>query len=819
MNYSHYFKHYSGPVPSTKYHRSITGRGNQPMSQLQETDPTDVQQKMYPAKPMATSHRLPLVPIVDAVLFPGIQIPLSLGRGRSIAAVEAADLSEQKQFIVTSQKNNNIPNPTATVLFTVGVLASISKIVRTGESVEVFLRTSERVQIHSLTEQPTYLEAEYTILQPLDTTDPQLEAEALLRIVIEQGKLNQDRVDKTDYPGKLYFIGFELHLPFAKQQMLLQVDTSIQGLTLIHEHQQRETQVADVQKRILGQAKGDLDRVLHDQLLRQELANIQQELGDSYQGDLNPLKLRLQQVVMPPLAQQEAKRQMGQLEILAPSSAEYSVGRSYLELLVELPWVEQTTDRLDLAAARTVLDEAHYGLKKVKERILEFLAVMRLNPTAHAPILCFVGPPGTGKTSLGESIARAIGRKFERLSLGGMHDEAELRGHRRTYVGAMTGRLIQAIRRSKVNNPLMMLDEVDKLRQSVEGDPAAALLEVLDPAQNHQFHDNYLDVPFDLSKVFFITTANNLENIPSPLLDRMEVIRLSGYSPDEKLEIGLRHLVPRLIKEAGMTDHNLLLPANTLTALISGYTSEAGVRQFERAIARLIRRIALRMTEQDILPGTILPEQLDELLGGDEVPHTITRKQLSAGVGVGLAYTEAGGEVLYVEATHLPPGEPLELTGSLGDVLKESARAARTYLMGHPNWLGLPPGETVPSMHIHIPAGSTPKDGPSAGLAMICAMLSACNGIPARADIAMTGEITLTGLVLPVGGIKEKMLCAHRSGIRRVILPSRNHRNLDDLPAAMRAEMEFILVDRVEDALPHVFENWAPTNSDQPHGG
>ena len=786
------------------------------MLQIEESAAAEANPATYEAKPMvapSTPLRLPLVPIVDAVLFPGIQIPLSLGRGRSIAAVEAADLTTEKQFIVISQRSNSVLDPGGDDLFTVGVLATISKVVRTGENVEVFLRTSERVQIDSFINEGPYLEAVYSILDVLSIADPDLEAEALLRVVVTQGKLNQDRVDKTDYPSKLYFIGFELHLPFAKQQMLLQAESSLEGLTLVHEYQQHEAQVADIQKRILGRAQGDLDRVQHDQLLRQELVNIQQELGDAYQGDLNPLKLRLEQVVMPPLAMDEAKRQMRQLEILAPASAEYSVGRSYLELLVELPWVERTTDLLDLALARTVLDEDHFGLTKVKERILEFLAVMRLNPTAHAPILCFVGPPGTGKTSLGKSIARAMGRKFERLSLGGMHDEAELRGHRRTYVGAMTGRLIQAIRRSKVNNPLLMLDEVDKLRQSVEGDPAAALLEVLDPAQNHEFHDNYLDVPFDLSQVFFVTTANSLENIPAPLLDRMEVIRLSGYSPEEKLEIGLRHLVPRLILEAGMSEHPLELPAETISALIAGYTSEAGVRQLERSVARLIRRVALRMTEHEVVPGVVLPEHLDELLGGDEVPHTLTRKQLSAGVGVGLAYTEAGGEVLYVEATHLPQGEPLELTGSLGDVLKESARAARTYLMGHPQWLGLPTGETVPSMHIHIPAGSTPKDGPSAGLAMICAMLSACTGIPARADVAMTGEITLSGLVLPVGGIKEKMLCAHRSGIRRVILPSRNLRSLDDLPDAMRAEMEFILVDRVEDALPHVFEGWTASGA------
>lgn len=754
-------------------------------------------------------RNLPLVPIVDTVLFPGLFVPLSLARARSIAAVEAADLSADKLLLVLAQRTPHVQEPDLNELYPVGVLARLEKIARSNDHVEVQLRTLERIRVEILHGQGPYLEATFEPLPEL-TGDDSDEFEALLRVVVEQGKLNRILVDRTPYPGKLYFLGLELHLPLAKQQMLLLANSALEGLQVIHEHMAREARIQEIHKRYQSEAQKQIDRLQHDQLLRQELEHIQQELGDEVQGDLTPLKERLEKASLPATAREEAQRQLRQLEHMAPASGEYSLGRNYLELLVELPWAEHTQDRLDLSAARRILDEDHYGLQPVKERILEFLAVMQLNPTAHAPILCLVGPPGTGKTSLGKSIARALGRKFERLSLGGMHDEAELRGHRRTYLGAMSGRLIQAIRRSKVNNPLVMLDEVDKLRQSFEGDPAAALLEVLDPAQNHEFHDNYLDVPFDLSQVFFITTANTLETIPSPLLDRMEVIRLSGYTPEEKLHIAEQHLVPRLLRESGMTRPALQVPAATLNALISGYTSEAGVRQLERAIARLIRRLALRLAEQGVEPGTVEPADLIGLLGGDEVPHTLTREKLNVGVATGLAYTERGGELFYAEVSRLPGGEPLQLTGSLGEVLKESARAARSFLLSHGDWLGLPEGADVPALHVHLPAGATPKDGPSAGLAVLCAMLSALIGKPARAEVAMTGEITLCGLILPVGGIKEKVLAAHRAGLRQLILPAANARHLEELPASLRAEMQFFLVEQVEQALPHAFSDWVP---------
>jgi ATP-dependent Lon protease len=471
-------------------------------------------------------------------------------------------------------------------------------------------------------------------------------------------------------------------------------------------------------------------------------------------------------------------------------------------LILELPWSNETQDNLDLARARAVLDEDHYDLKEVKERIVEQLAVLKLNPGAKAPILCFVGPPGVGKTSLGQSIARALERKFERMSLGGMHDESELRGHRRTYIGAMPGRILQAIRRAQVRNPVLMLDEVDKVGRDYRGDPAAALLEILDPAQNFEFRDNYLNLPFDLSKTFFITTANTLDTIPRPLLDRMEILRLSGYSEEEKVQIARRYLIPRQLKEAGLGHEQVQIPDETLRRVIGRYTREAGVRQLERAIGQLARKVAVRHAENRAESVTIGPEELSGLLGAERFFAEAVRKDQPPGVATGLAWTEAGGEVLYVEAVALPGGRDLTLTGQLGEVMRESARAAQSYIWSQAARLGISEESLrTGGAHVHVPAGAIPKDGPSAGVAMATALASMYTGLPARSDSAMTGEITLTGLVLPVGGIKEKMLAARRAGIRRVILPEDNAKDLRELPDEVRREMQFILAGRIEDVL------------------
>ncbi|HEX5081859.1 MAG TPA: endopeptidase La, partial [Blastocatellia bacterium] len=511
---------------------------------------------------------------------------------------------------------------------------------------------------------------------------------------------------------------------------------------------------------------------------------------------------RLVEADLPEETRQEAGRELSSMEKLPSSAPDYHVIRAYLDLILELPWRKATEAELDLARARRTLDEDHFDLKEVKERILEHLGVLKLNPSAKAPILCLVGPPGVGKTSLGQSIARAMGRKFERLSLGGLHDESELRGHRRTYIGAMPGRIIQGVRRAAVNNPVLMLDEVDKLGRDFHGDPAAALLEILDPEQNKTFRDNYLDLPFDLSKIFFITTANTLETVPQPLLDRMELLRLSGYSEEEKIMIARRYLIPRQLKEAGLTAEQLAISDEALRRVISRYTREAGLRQLERAIGRLTRKIALRFAEGKTEAVTIDSEDLAEMLGPEKFFPEQARKQLPPGVATGLAWTEAGGDVLYVEATLLPEGRSLIITGQLGEVMQESAKAAQSYIWSHADELGIDRSLFSGSgAHIHVPAGAIPKDGPSAGVTMAAALASLYAKTPARSDTAMTGEITLTGLVLPIGGVKEKVLAARRAGLRRVILPKENEKDLRELPDNVREAMEFIFVERVEDAL------------------
>jgi ATP-dependent Lon protease len=539
-------------------------------------------------------------------------------------------------------------------------------------------------------------------------------------------------------------------------------------------------------------------------MLRQQMQAIREELGekDPEKAEVEELRRRLAEADLPDEARKESERELGRLERLPPAAPDHQVIRSYLELVLELPWEKRTEDRIDLAHARQVLDEDHFDLQEVKERILEDLAVLKLNPQAKAPILCLVGPPGVGKTSLGQSIARALGRKFERMSLGGLHDEAELRGHRRTYIGAMPGRLIQALRRAGVNNPVLMLDEVDKLGRDFRGDPASALLEVLDPAQNNTFRDNYLDLPFDLSKVLFITTANDLAPVPRPLLDRMEVLRLSGYTEEEKLQIARRYLLPRQLTEAGLTPEQLTIPDEVIRQVISRYTREAGVRELERALGRVARKVARRFAEGHTEPVTVAPDDLPDLLGRERARPERLRHGLPAGVATGLAWTEAGGDVLYVEATLLRGGRGLHLTGQLGEVMKESARAARSFVWSHAEALGVDPGLfRHAGVHVHVPAGAVPKDGPSAGVAMVSALASVYSGVPVAEDVAMTGEITLSGLVLPVGGVKEKVLAARRAGIRHVVLPRENEADLRDLPEEARQQMRFTLAERIEEAL------------------
>jgi ATP-dependent Lon protease len=609
----------------------------------------------------------------------------------------------------------------------------------------------------------------------------------------------------NDDPLRLaYVLASMFSLDIEKEQSLLEADTRLEALRRIHSYLTHEIQVLELRNKINTEARSEMGKEQREYLLRQQMRAIQQELGEknSDQADADQLRERLEKADLPEEVQKEAKRELSRLEKLPPAAPDYHVIRTYLDYVLELPWRTQTEDSLDIARARQVLDEDHFGLKEVKGRILEHLGVLKLNPKAKAPILCFVGAPGVGKTSLGQSIARALNRKFERMSLGGLHDEAELRGHRRTYIGAMPGRVIQAIRRAGANNPVLMLDEVDKLGRDFRGDPAHALLEILDPEQNKTFRDNYLDLPFDLSKVLFVTTANALDTIPQPLLDRMEILRLSGYSEDEKMEIAHRYLIPRQLKETGLTAELCNITEEGLRKIISGYTREAGLRRLERAIGRVARKIALQFAEGRTEPVTVTPDLLTDMLGPEPFNQEQIRRDLPPGVGTGLAWTESGGDVLYIEGTLLPGGKGLTLTGQLGEVMQESAKAAQSYIWSHADDFGIDPALfKTAGVHIHVPAGAIPKDGPSAGVTMATALTSLYTKLPARSDTAMTGEITLTGLVLPIGGIKEKVLAARRAGINRVIMPRANQKDLRDLPEQVRNETQFVFVDRVEEVL------------------
>jgi ATP-dependent Lon protease len=602
----------------------------------------------------------------------------------------------------------------------------------------------------------------------------------------------------------VYLAASILSLEIQKEQDLLEAETVVDALRLLHTYLTHEVQVLELRNKIASHAVSEMSNEQREYLLRQQLRAIQQELGekDPEHAELDLLYERLEKADLPEEVNKEAERELARLERLPSASPEHGVIRSYLDLVLELPWKKTPEELLDIPRARRVLEEDHYDLKEVKERILEHLGVLKLNPGAKSPILCFIGPPGTGKTSLGQSIARALKRKFERMSLGGMHDEAELRGHRRTYIGAMPGRIIQAIRRVEVNNPVLMLDEVDKLGRDFRGDPAAALMEILDPEQNSNFRDNYLDLPFDLSRVFFITTANTLESIPRPLMDRMEMLRLPGYSEEEKLEIAKRYLIPRQIGEAGLKPAQCALKEDTLKHIISRYTREAGVRQLERAIARVFRKVALKFAEGETSAVRIEAEDLLELLGPEQFFLEQAREELPPGVSTGVAWTESGGDVLYVEATLLPGGKDLTLTGQLGEVMQESARAAQSYIWSHADEMGIDPELFTDSgLHIHVPAGAIPKDGPSAGITITAALASLYTNNATRKDTAMTGEITLTGLVLPVGGIKEKVLAARRAEIKRMILPQGNRKDLGEIPDHVRDEMEFVFVEHIEEVL------------------
>ncbi|HXA63811.1 MAG TPA: endopeptidase La [Bryobacteraceae bacterium] len=761
-------------------------------------------------------YTLPVLPLKNAVLFPYLMMPLSAGRAGSIAAVEAALATESKEIVVFTQRDADVEVPTQEDLYSIGTKAVIRKMNRASEGhIELLVLGMERVVLSKLDNSEPFLRARVTPLALPEDKSSEVEAlqGALIELAGEALTLAQPNAPQelrgllaaNEDPLRLTFVLASMFsLDFEKSQSLLEAPSRVEALRMLHRYLTHEVQVLELRNKINTEARTEMSKEQRDYLLRQQMRAIQQELGEKggEQAEAEQLRERLEKADLPEEILKEAKRELDRLEKLPPGAPDYNVIRTYLDYVLELPWRKSSEDSLDIARARQVLDEDHFGLKDVKERILEHLGVLKLNPNAKAPILCFVGPPGVGKTSLGQSIARALNRKFERMSLGGLHDEAELRGHRRTYIGALPGRVIQAMRRAGANNPVLMLDEVDKLGHDFRGDPAHALLEILDPEQNKTFRDNYLDLPFDLSKVLFVTTANALDTIPRPLLDRMEILRLAGYSEEEKLEIAKRYLIPKQLKETGLTAEQCTLPDETVKHIISGYTREAGLRRLERAIGTVTRKVALRFAEGDTESATVKPDDLADMLGPEPFNQEEARRNLPPGVATGLAWTETGGDVLYIEATLLPDGKGLTLTGQLGEVMQESVKAAQSYIWAHAGDFGIDPALFKNAgVHVHVPAGAIPKDGPSAGVTMASALASLYTKLPARSDIAMTGEVTLTGLVLPIGGLKEKVLAARRAGILTVIMPKANQKDLRDLPEGVRKEMQFLPAERVEDVL------------------
>lgn len=767
---------------------------------------------------LPTEFEIAILPLQNTTLFPETVVPLAVGRERSTRAVESSLATEEKLLACITTKTENVTGDDAkpSDLYTIGTLVNIKRMMRNEGVMQLIVQGMHRFEILDwVTEQP-FLKAKIRSLPELTRLDEE-EIEALKRNI--QGMIQEAltllpqvpvevrmAVTTQENPVQLsYFLASVLDLGVETEQKMLESETVDGLLTLTHASLARELEIMQIRSKIATEAQHEMDKSQRDYVLRQQMKAIQKELGDDETGekaDTEQLRERLEKADLPDDVRKEATRELKRMEQLPQAAPDYHVIRTYLEYILELPWRKSSEEKLDLNEARKILDEDHYGLEDIKERILESLAVVKLRPDSKSPILLFVGPPGVGKTSLGRSIARALGREFDRLSLGGMRDEAELRGHRRTYVGSMPGRIIQSLRRVGVNNPVMMLDEVDKLGNDFRGDPASALLEILDPAQNNTFRDNYIDLPFDLSKVFFIATANQLAPIPMPLRDRMEIIGLAGYSDREKLNIAKQYLIPRQIKENGLSEEQLVITDDAVNLLTARYTREAGVRQLERSVGNLARKVALKVAEGLKEKVTVTAEEIKGYLGPPRFYPEEARKELPAGVATGMAWTEMGGEVLFIEATLLPGSNGLNLTGQLGEVMKESAQAARSYLWSHAAELGIDPQIIKDNgVHIHVPAGAIPKDGPSAGVTMASAMASVYTGRKVRYDTAMTGEITLSGLVFPVGGIKEKVLAAHRAGIRRIVLPDRNESDIEEIPEDVRKELEIVPAARISDVL------------------
>lgn len=759
---------------------------------------------------------LPILPVRDIVIFPYMILPLFVGRDISIRAVDEA-VSASKMILLVTQKDVNIEDPSTDELYTVGTVGTILRVLKIPDGrLKVLVQGIAKAKVLHYTQTEPFYIGNIEKVDDQKVSEVTIEDEALARNVKEQmdrsvalGKsLLPDimvLIENVEDPGKLAdLVASSLGLKSEHAQEILELTDPILRLRKISEILNREVELLLVQQKIQSDAKGEIDKSQREYFLREQLKAIQKELGeiDERTEEISELRGEIEKSKMPEKVEKESLKQLKRLEKMHPDSAEAGTIRTYIDWLVELPWSKSTKDKLDLKSAIKVLDEDHYDLERVKERILEYLGVRKLKAKMKGPILCFVGPPGVGKTSLGKSIARAMGREFFRMSLGGMRDEAEIRGHRRTYVGAMPGRIIQGIKTTGRNNPVFMLDEVDKIGMDFRGDPASALLEVLDPEQNFAFADHYLGVPFDLSNVMFITTANLIESIPSPLRDRMEIIYLSGYTAEEKAGIAKNFLIPKQLEEHGITTRDLKINESAVLLIITHYTREAGVRNLEREIANLCRKVARKIAEGKEKTYHISSNNLSKYLG---VPKFLPEEEIKkdeVGVSTGLAWTEAGGDIIYIEATIMKGKGTLTLTGQLGDVMKESAHAALSYIRSRARSLHINNDLfSRNDIHIHVPAGATPKDGPSAGITMATAIASAFTGRPVNKSSAMTGEVTLRGRVLPIGGLKEKALAAKRMGIHRVIIPKRNEKDLEDIPKYIKKDMEFVPVETMDEVL------------------
>src|SRR6266702_1938244 len=778
-----------------------------------------------PQKREGQPFEIPVLPLQNTTLFPDTMVPLAVGRPASIAAVEAALASEEKLIGCISVRPEKIAEADAKPadLFEVGTLVMIKRMERVEDTLHLIVQGTDRIRLQEWVQEEPFLRARVQISPELEVKNKE-EVEATkqnVQSLIQQALAYLPQVPPevrlvvlgADDPVRLaYFLGSILSLGVEKEQQMLEANTVDELMHLAHEFLAREVEIIRLRSKIATEAQTEMDKAQRDYVLRQQMKAIQKELGEGEGGEAaeaEQLRERLAKTELPDDVRKEAERELSRMEKLPAMAPDYHVIRTYLDFILELPWKKSSEDRLDLNEAQKVLDEDHFGLEDVKERILEFLAVRKLRPDSKSPILCFVGAPGVGKTSLGKSIARAMGRHFERLSLGGVRDEAELRGHRRTYVGAMPGHIIQSIRRAGVNNPVMMLDEIDKLGADYRGDPAAALLEILDPEQNNSFTDHYLDLPFDLSRVFFIGTANQLGPIPPPLRDRMEVIHLAGYSDREKLQIAKQYLAPRQVRENGLTPGQIEITDDAIKLIAARYTREAGVRQLERNIGRLARKVALKIAKGQTEKVVVDAEAIHDYLGAPRFYPEEARKELPAGVATGMAVTEMGGEILFIEASLLPGGRGFTITGQIGEVMQESARAAQSYLWSHAEEFGINPEMFKEyGVHLHVPAGAIPKDGPSAGVTITSALASLYTGRRVRPDTAMSGEITLSGLVFPVGGIKEKVLAAHRAGIHRILLPARNEADLEDIPEDVRRELEIVPVNRINEVVQGALEKF-----------